>query len=130
MIYLTRRATFSSSHYYWSDAWTAEKNEQVFGRCSSRAGSGGAGWSPFLGRPRLRLGWTGAAAAGALSGFSQASISVESREMWPAKRSFCVASISAACRRCGNSEAAKPAKARAAARSCKAGPRRRAKGQP
>ena len=33
MIFLTRRATFSASHYYWNEAWTAEKNEQVFGRC-------------------------------------------------------------------------------------------------
>jgi 6-pyruvoyltetrahydropterin/6-carboxytetrahydropterin synthase len=40
MIYLTRRATFSASHYYWNDAWTAEKNEQVFGRCANRHGHG------------------------------------------------------------------------------------------
>jgi 6-pyruvoyltetrahydropterin/6-carboxytetrahydropterin synthase len=40
MIFLTRRATFSASHYYWNDAWTAEKNEQVFGRCSNRNGHG------------------------------------------------------------------------------------------
>ena len=40
MIYLTRRATFSASHYYWNDAWTAEKNEQVFGRCANRNGHG------------------------------------------------------------------------------------------
>ena len=40
MIYLTRRATFSASHYYWNDAWSAEKNEQVFGRCSNRNGHG------------------------------------------------------------------------------------------
>jgi 6-pyruvoyl tetrahydropterin synthase/QueD family protein len=40
MIYLTRRATFSASHYYWNDGWTAEKNEQVFGRCSNRNGHG------------------------------------------------------------------------------------------
>jgi len=40
MIYLTRRATFSASHYYWNPAWTAEKNEQVFGRCARRAGHG------------------------------------------------------------------------------------------
>jgi len=40
MVYLTRRATFSASHYYWNDGWTAEKNEQVFGRCSRRAGHG------------------------------------------------------------------------------------------
>src|ERR1039458_853507 len=40
MIYLTRRATFSASHYYWNAGWTAEKNEQVFGRCSNRNGHG------------------------------------------------------------------------------------------
>jgi 6-pyruvoyltetrahydropterin/6-carboxytetrahydropterin synthase len=40
MIFLTRRATFSASHYYWNPAWSAEKNEQVFGRCSNRNGHG------------------------------------------------------------------------------------------
>jgi 6-pyruvoyltetrahydropterin/6-carboxytetrahydropterin synthase len=40
MIYLTRRATFSASHYYWNPAWTAEKNEQVFGHCARRTGHG------------------------------------------------------------------------------------------
>ena len=40
MILLTRRATFSASHYYWNEAWSAEKNEQVFGRCSNRSGHG------------------------------------------------------------------------------------------
>jgi 6-pyruvoyltetrahydropterin/6-carboxytetrahydropterin synthase len=40
MIYLTRRATFSASHFYWNPAWTAEKNEQVFGRCANRNGHG------------------------------------------------------------------------------------------
>jgi 6-pyruvoyltetrahydropterin/6-carboxytetrahydropterin synthase len=40
MIYLTRRATFSASHYYWNPSWTAEKNEQVFGRCANRNGHG------------------------------------------------------------------------------------------
>ena len=40
MIYLTRRATFSASHYYWNPAWTAKKNEQVFGRCANRNGHG------------------------------------------------------------------------------------------
>jgi len=40
MIELTRRATFSASHYYWNDAWSAEKNEQVFGRCARRNGHG------------------------------------------------------------------------------------------
>jgi 6-pyruvoyltetrahydropterin/6-carboxytetrahydropterin synthase len=40
MIFLTRRAVFSASHYYWNEAWTAEKNEQVFGRCANRNGHG------------------------------------------------------------------------------------------
>ena len=40
MIFLTRRATFSASHYYWNDGWSAEQNEQVFGRCSNRNGHG------------------------------------------------------------------------------------------
>jgi 6-pyruvoyltetrahydropterin/6-carboxytetrahydropterin synthase len=40
MIELTRRATFSASHYYWNESWTAEKNEQVFGRCANRNGHG------------------------------------------------------------------------------------------
>ena len=40
MIFLTRRATFSASHFYWRPDWTLEKNEQVFGRCSNRNGHG------------------------------------------------------------------------------------------
>jgi 6-pyruvoyltetrahydropterin/6-carboxytetrahydropterin synthase len=40
MILLTRRATFSASHYYWNESWPAEKNEEVFGRCSNRNGHG------------------------------------------------------------------------------------------
>jgi 6-pyruvoyltetrahydropterin/6-carboxytetrahydropterin synthase len=40
MIFLTRRATFSASHYYLNEAWTAAKNEQVFGRCSNKNGHG------------------------------------------------------------------------------------------
>ena len=40
MVFLTRRATFSASHYYWNDAWTEEKNRQVFGRCANRNGHG------------------------------------------------------------------------------------------
>jgi 6-pyruvoyltetrahydropterin/6-carboxytetrahydropterin synthase len=40
MVFLTRRATFSAAHFYWNDSWTAEKNEQVFGRCSNRKGHG------------------------------------------------------------------------------------------
>ncbi len=40
MIELTRRATFSASHYYWNQDWSREKNEQVFGRCANRNGHG------------------------------------------------------------------------------------------
>lgn len=40
MIELTRRATFSASHFYWNESWSAEKNEQVFGRCARRNGHG------------------------------------------------------------------------------------------
>jgi len=40
MIFLTRRATFSASHFYWNEAWTPEKNEHVFGRCANRNGHG------------------------------------------------------------------------------------------
>ena len=40
MIFLTRRATFSASHYYWNEAWTAAQNEQTFGRCANRNGHG------------------------------------------------------------------------------------------
>ena len=40
MIELTRRATFSASHFYWNDAWPKERNEQVFGRCARRNGHG------------------------------------------------------------------------------------------
>jgi 6-pyruvoyltetrahydropterin/6-carboxytetrahydropterin synthase len=40
MVFLTRRATFSASHYYWNDAWSAEKNQEVFGRCANRNGHG------------------------------------------------------------------------------------------
>lgn len=40
MIFLTRRATFSASHYYWNRAWPEEKNREVFGRCANRNGHG------------------------------------------------------------------------------------------
>lgn len=40
MIELTRRATFSASHFYWNEAWSQEKNEETFGRCARRNGHG------------------------------------------------------------------------------------------
>ena len=36
----TRKAEFSSAHFYWNDSWSAEKNERVFGKCSNRNGHG------------------------------------------------------------------------------------------
>jgi 6-pyruvoyltetrahydropterin/6-carboxytetrahydropterin synthase len=40
MILLTRRATFSASHYYWNPDWSEEQNQAVFGRCANRNGHG------------------------------------------------------------------------------------------
>jgi 6-pyruvoyltetrahydropterin/6-carboxytetrahydropterin synthase len=40
MIYLTRRAEFSSAHYYWNDRWSPEENARVFGKCANRNGHG------------------------------------------------------------------------------------------
>src|ERR1700748_1595851 len=40
MILLTRKAEFSSSHYYWSDQLTAEENLRLFGKCANRNGHG------------------------------------------------------------------------------------------
>ena len=40
MIFLTRKAEFSSSHYYWIDSWTDEENRRVFGKCANRNGHG------------------------------------------------------------------------------------------
>lgn len=40
MIFLTRKAEFSSAHYYWNDAWTQAENERVFGKCANRNGHG------------------------------------------------------------------------------------------
>jgi 6-pyruvoyltetrahydropterin/6-carboxytetrahydropterin synthase len=40
MIFLTRRATFSASHYYWNEGWSAAENEKAFGKCANRNGHG------------------------------------------------------------------------------------------
>lgn len=40
MILLTRKAEFSSSHYYWSDQLSADENLRLFGKCSNRNGHG------------------------------------------------------------------------------------------
>ena len=40
MILLTRKAEFSSAHFYWNDAWSDEENVRVFGKCANRNGHG------------------------------------------------------------------------------------------
>ena len=40
MIYLTRRAEFSASHYYHNPAFSAEENRRVFGKCNNPHGHG------------------------------------------------------------------------------------------
>jgi 6-pyruvoyltetrahydropterin/6-carboxytetrahydropterin synthase len=40
MISLTRKAEFSAAHFYWNEAWSEEKNQEVFGRCANRNGHG------------------------------------------------------------------------------------------
>jgi 6-pyruvoyltetrahydropterin/6-carboxytetrahydropterin synthase len=40
MIYLTRRAEFSASHYYHNPAFSAEENRRIFGKCNNPNGHG------------------------------------------------------------------------------------------
>lgn len=40
MIFLTRKAEFSSAHFYWVDDWTEDENLKVFGKCANRNGHG------------------------------------------------------------------------------------------
>ena len=40
MILLTRKAEFSSAHFYWNDAWSLEENARIFGKCANRNGHG------------------------------------------------------------------------------------------
>lgn len=40
MVYLTRKAEFSASHYYHSDAFSAEENQRIFGKCNNPNGHG------------------------------------------------------------------------------------------
>jgi 6-pyruvoyltetrahydropterin/6-carboxytetrahydropterin synthase len=40
MIYLTRRAEFSASHYYHNPDWSPEENRRVFGKCANPHGHG------------------------------------------------------------------------------------------
>jgi len=40
MVYLTRKAEFSASHYYHSPQMSAEENQRVFGKCNNPNGHG------------------------------------------------------------------------------------------
>ena len=40
MIYLTRKAEFSASHYYHNPAFSPEENRRVFGKCANLNGHG------------------------------------------------------------------------------------------
>lgn len=40
MIFLTRKAEFSSAHFYRNAAWSDEKNREVFGKCANPNGHG------------------------------------------------------------------------------------------
>ena len=40
MMYVTRRADFSASHYYHNPGFSAEENRRVFGKCNNPHGHG------------------------------------------------------------------------------------------
>ena len=40
MVYLTRKAEFSASHYYHSPDFTPEENRRIFGKCNNPNGHG------------------------------------------------------------------------------------------
>src|SRR5713226_2655083 len=40
MVYLTRKAEFSASHYYHNPAFTPEENRRIFGKCNNPHGHG------------------------------------------------------------------------------------------
>ena len=39
-VLITKKFEFSASHRYWRDDWSAEKNDQIFGMCTSPHGHG------------------------------------------------------------------------------------------
>jgi 6-pyruvoyltetrahydropterin/6-carboxytetrahydropterin synthase len=39
-IFITKKFEFSASHRYWKEEWSEEKNNQVFGKCTSPYGHG------------------------------------------------------------------------------------------
>jgi 6-pyruvoyltetrahydropterin/6-carboxytetrahydropterin synthase len=40
MVYLTRKAEFSASHFYHNPAFTPEENQRLFGKCNNPNGHG------------------------------------------------------------------------------------------
>jgi len=40
MVYLTRKAEFSASHYYHNPEFTPEENKRIFGKCNNPHGHG------------------------------------------------------------------------------------------
>jgi len=40
MVFMSRRAEFSASHYYHNPQWTHEENARVFGKCANLNGHG------------------------------------------------------------------------------------------
>src|SRR5271170_1480081 len=40
MVYLTRKAEFSASHYYHNPEFTPDENQRVFGKCNNPSGHG------------------------------------------------------------------------------------------
>jgi len=40
MLYLTRKAEFSASHYYHNPKFTPEENQRIFGKCNNPNGHG------------------------------------------------------------------------------------------
>src|SRR5438445_6282598 len=40
MVYLTRKAEFSASHYYHNPDFTPEENQRIFGKCNNPHGHG------------------------------------------------------------------------------------------
>jgi 6-pyruvoyltetrahydropterin/6-carboxytetrahydropterin synthase len=40
MVYLTRKAEFSASHYYHNPEFSAEENKRIFGKCNNPHGHG------------------------------------------------------------------------------------------
>jgi 6-pyruvoyltetrahydropterin/6-carboxytetrahydropterin synthase len=39
-VLITKKFEFSASHRYWRENWSAEKNENIFGKCTSPYGHG------------------------------------------------------------------------------------------